>query len=99
MFDTDYSVAPEAAQAEPAAALAAPVTRREWALAHARRGIPVFPCHEILPEGRCSCRKPACDRKGKHPRTPKGFKEATTDPRQIEEWWADWPDANIGGRT
>src|SRR3954463_3133713 len=77
---------------------AAPATQRECALAHARRDIPVFPCHEVLPDGRCSCRKPACDRKGKHPRTENGLNDATKDPRQIEKWWADWPNANIGGR-
>jgi hypothetical protein len=28
-----------------------------------------------------------------------GFKAATTDARQIEAWWRQWPDANIGIAT
>jgi hypothetical protein len=34
--------------------------------------------------------------RGKTPLTPHGFKDATTDPVQVHEWWARWPDANIG---
>lgn len=41
-------------------------------------GLPVFPCH------------PA----GKRPLTRNGFKDATRDPDQIEQWWARWPQAN-----
>ena len=41
------------------------------ALDHARRGIPVFPCH------------PA----DKGPLTRNGFKDASTDERQIRTWW------------
>lgn len=26
----------------------------------------------------------------------RGYKDATTDPTQIQAWWAAWPDANIG---
>lgn len=38
---------------------------------------------------------------GKLPRIPKaqggrGFKDGTTDPDTIREWWDRWPDANIG---
>ncbi len=31
----------------------------------------------------------------KIPRTPHGVKDATTDKKQIEEWWTKWPNANI----
>ena len=31
--------------------------------------------------------------------TPTGHKEATHDPEQIESWWSQWPDANIGIAT
>lgn len=31
----------------------------------------------------------------KRPYTANGFKDATTDPTVIEEWWARWPNANI----
>ncbi len=34
--------------------------------------------------------------KGKVPLTPHGFKDATTDPAQIEAWWPEHPGANIG---
>ena len=33
---------------------------------------------------------------GKTPLTPNGFKDATTDPVQIEAWAKKFPDANIG---
>lgn len=62
-----------------------PATRRsdtlKAALAYAKRGVPVFPC------------KPAPD---KSPRTPHGFKDATTDPRRITAWWNRHPEASIG---
>src|SRR3954447_23686594 len=94
----EYSSPTEGLQAEPVAALAAP-SRMERALAHAREGWHVFPCHWVLPNGSCSCGKPDCTRKGKHPLTEHGFKDASTDPVKIMGWWSRWPDANIGGRA
>jgi hypothetical protein len=32
----------------------------------------------------------------KRPLTAQGFKDATTDPKQIEIWWKRWPNAMIG---
>ena len=32
----------------------------------------------------------------KRPRTPNGFKDATTDEAQIRAWWVQWPHAQIG---
>ena len=72
------------------------------AVAYARKGWAVFPLHEILPDGRCSCvQGAACPTKnrGKHPRTRHGFKEASSDERQVLEWWTAWPGANIGLAT
>jgi hypothetical protein len=70
------------------------------ALAYARHGIPVLPVHTPGPGGGCSCDKGVrCERPGKHPRLRHGLTEATTDPRQIELWWARWPEANVGLRT
>lgn len=46
----------------------------------ARQGYPVFPC---VPNE-------------KRPLVERGFLEATTDLAQIDEWWEQWPDANIG---
>ncbi|MBI5886143.1 MAG: bifunctional DNA primase/polymerase [Deltaproteobacteria bacterium] len=53
------------------------------ALRYAELGYPVFPC--------VPC--------GKVPITPHGFKDASTDAAQIEAWWTEHPDANIGIST
>ena len=37
-----------------------------------------------------------CEPNGKQPLTAHGYKDASNDPAQIEEWWEKWPDANIG---
>lgn len=72
------------------------------ALEYAERGWPVFPLHSIQRGGACSCGT-RCDLKrmapGKHPRTQHGFQDATTDAKQIRDWWTGWPDANIGITT
>jgi len=76
-----------------------PITATEDMLASAlwygKNHIPVFPLHSIV-GGKCSCGKPDCDSPGKHPLTQHGFKDATTDEKQIGEWWRSHPDANIG---
>jgi hypothetical protein len=53
------------------------------ALAYAAKGIPVFACGKD--------KKPF---RGSH-----GFKDATTDPKQIEQWWSARPYAMIGMPT
>lgn len=53
------------------------------ALDYAKRGLAVFP---LVP-------------KDKTPLTANGFKNATTDPAKIEEWWSIHPDANVGIAT
>lgn len=55
----------------------------DYALAYARQGLPVFP---LLPNG-------------KTPLTRHGFHDATTDESQIEQWWSQWPGANVGIAT
>jgi len=62
---------------------------------YAARGWPVFPLHSIQ-DGRCTCGKADCQSPGKHPRTPRGLLDASTDANTIRQWWAKWPDANIG---
>src|SRR5260221_14596423 len=79
----------------------------EQALKIAKEGMPVFPLWEPAGIGICSCSHGAADTlpngdkhsKGKHPRTPHGVLDATTDEAQIRKWWTQWPNANIGGRT
>src|SRR4051794_37164510 len=53
------------------------------ALAYAARGWPVFPCHA----------------RTKQPLTTRGFKDASTDPEKIRQWWTRWPKAMIGVPT
>lgn len=58
------------------------------ALAVARKGWPVFPCdHRLDPPGQKRCKRPL---------TSNGFKDATSDPVQIETWWRQFPSAMIG---
>ena len=68
------------------------------ALEYANRGWAVHPLHTVV-DGLCSCGKNDCDHPGKHPRTPHGYKEASTDTQKIREWWTEYPDANIGIAT
>ncbi|MFA9229888.1 MAG: bifunctional DNA primase/polymerase [Microgenomates group bacterium] len=67
----------------------------EHALNYAERGWAVLPLHEIQ-EGRCACGKPDCTSQGKHPKISGGLKSATFNAETIRQWWAQWPDANIG---
>jgi AAA domain/Bifunctional DNA primase/polymerase, N-terminal len=55
----------------------------------------VVPLHSIE-GGVCSCGNPNCRNPGKHPRTPKGFLDATDNLSQIIAWWKQWPTASIG---
>jgi Bifunctional DNA primase/polymerase, N-terminal/Primase C terminal 1 (PriCT-1)/Winged helix-turn-helix DNA-binding len=57
-------------------------------------GFRVFPVRAPI-DGRCSCRRPACNA-GKHPYITSYLARASTDPKQIESWWQQWPGANIG---
>lgn len=80
------------------------------ALTYAARGWPIIPLHGCAypahapasaplaqgAQGRCTCGDPDCSSPGKHPRTRKGVKNATTDPEIIRAWWKQWPDANVG---
>ena len=64
------------------------------ALIYAERGWSVFPVHYPV-EGRCSCGNPDCGSPAKHPMTEHGYKDATTDPTRIRNWWVRWPKANV----
>ena len=73
------------------------------ALGYARLGYRVLPLHHPLTsnaiQGRgmlCSCGDSACRAIGKHPLTPHGLHDATSDPAELGRWWRRWPQANIG---
>jgi len=70
---------------------------QEAALAYAERyGWPVLPLHSIGLAGSCTCGRADCGSPGKHPRTPRGLKDATRDVTVVRNWWSLWPKANIG---
>lgn len=71
-------------------------TNAEAALEYAKAGFKVFALHNPTKNGGCSCGNPKCTSIGKHPRTPNGVKDATTDPAAIKKMWGNWPNANIG---
>src|SRR5262249_45057018 len=89
---TEYRPMPTSPASLPSSHLAA----RDLAEA---RGLRVFPIYE--PNGAdCTCSLgPRCASSGKHPRTLHGLKDASADLGQIDAWWRDWPDANIGVAT
>lgn len=68
----------------------------EAALTYAAQGWPVLPLHTWT--GRCSCGDGQCSSPAKHPRTPHGLQDASTDQAVLEEWWRRWPDSNVGVR-
>ena len=80
-----------------------PTTKLGWAKALAEKGFRVFPLHNPVfhKDGTvsCSCGKSTCTCIGKHPRIGEYPEKATTDLVQIEKWWNDWPNANIGIAT
>jgi hypothetical protein len=59
---------------------------------------PVYPVQGIVND-RCTCEDPNCSRPGKHPWTHHGYKDATTDPVQIEKWVRGKPNCNVGIAT
>jgi putative DNA primase/helicase len=77
------------------AAMTSSVTA-EAAAALAALGFPVFPVHSVIANGLCSCGADCGRDTGKHPRTVRGFLDATCDPVRVQSWWRSWPDANVG---
>jgi putative DNA primase/helicase len=72
---------------------------REVALLYAAEGLPVLPLHDEMMGGLCTCRSADCDKPGMHPRTDHGVRDATTNRKFIEKYWAKWPNAKIGIAT
>lgn len=78
----------------------ASLTNLDYALNYARDWKwAVMPLHSIASDGFCTCGNASCKSEGKHPRTPNGLKDASKDEAQINAWWAQWPDANVGIAT
>lgn len=71
---------------------------RDAAVGYAQNDFPIFPIHGVR-YGQCTCGKNCGRSAGKHPIVAGGFKVATTDISQIEKWWQDHPNANIGLAT
>jgi putative DNA primase/helicase len=66
------------------------------ALQYASMGLSILPMHTVK-NGACSCSNGAlCPNPGKHPYNKNGVKGASTEPKQISEWWSAFPKANIG---
>jgi hypothetical protein len=69
----------------------------EAAREYARRKWRVIPLHNITADGGCSCRKGAkCPTAGKHPRHDKWQDAGSTSIADVQTWWDERPDANIG---
>jgi hypothetical protein len=75
------------------------------ALDLAARGLSVFPLHfPVRRRGTlvCSCWQRNCSNAAKHPfgsLVPHGVKDATTDQQQVEKWWRQYPQVNVGLST
>ncbi len=72
------------------------------ALSLAAQGLSVLPLYPVEPDRSCACRNPRCASVGKHPireLAPNGLHNASVDAAALRQWWALWPDANLGIRT
>jgi hypothetical protein len=60
----------------------------------------LYPIHGLDADNVCVCsRGTACPDPGKHPTTPHGFNDASSDPERITEMFARWPGDNVGHKT
>lgn len=67
------------------------------ALLMALMGHAVFPVHGMK-DGKCTCGDVNCTAPGKHPRRSNSFKEATTNPTSINQWFKYESGLNYGVR-
>lgn len=61
----------------------------EAAKQYIANGWRVFPLHGINEQGQCTCGVRDCPDAGKHPSIQRGVRLASSDPAQIEEWFAN----------
>ena len=60
----------------------------------------LYPIHGVDADNVCACPRGAvCPDTGKHPTTPHGFNDASSDPERIAEIFARWPGDNVGLKT
>ena len=60
----------------------------------------LYPIHGVDADNVCACPRGAvCPDPGKHPTTPHGFNDASSDPERIAELFARWPGDNVGHKT
>jgi putative DNA primase/helicase len=83
-------------------------TMMNVALKAGAKGVAVFPAWGVSEPDENGERHCLCDglqsceggkNAGKHPITPRGLKDATTNPDTIRAWWTKHPQANIAGAT
>jgi len=66
---------------------------------YAGRGWPVLPVQSLNARGSCCCGRSDCPSPGKHPigkLVPHGLKQASIDSERLQQWWEQYPRANIG---
>jgi len=68
----------------------------EWALFYASIGFPIIPIYEVTTNELCACNNETCPSIGKHPRIKNGLNAASNNALIIQQWWSQWPKANIG---
>jgi DNA-binding MarR family transcriptional regulator len=60
----------------------------------------LYPIHGVDADNVCACPRGAvCPDTGKHPTTPHGFNDASSDPERIAEIFARWPGDNVGHKS
>lgn len=68
-------------------------------MVYANRGWKLIPIWPVLQTGRCGCKSYNCPAVGKHPMIERWQDNSSSDPKQIEEWWNQRPDANVAIMT